>query len=147
MWGITPFLLESYDEHDANLEYEVIERIKKFQDLKNGDKIVITRGDGQFFSRGSSNSVRVEIIKDINKEYGSNDEIQTVDFSKGRMLLDTNICASCQNCVQICPHQIWQIKDNEARDTYIEEKNIEKCTTDFECVRVCPTGAIELMTN
>ncbi|MCB9062207.1 MAG: pyruvate kinase [Halobacteriovoraceae bacterium] len=147
MWGVTPFLLDEYDEDDSELEYEVIERVKKFQELKNGDKLVITRGDGQFFSRGTSNSVRVEIIKDANKEYGSNDDILSVEFSKGRILLDTNVCASCQNCVQICPHQIWQVKDNESRDTYIKKENVEKCTFDMECVRVCPSGAIEISSN
>ena len=64
-WGVTPLYLSNYDEDNFDFQKDIIERVKSTLDLKNGDKLVITRGDGKFFARGSSNSVKVEIIKDM----------------------------------------------------------------------------------
>ncbi|MEA9357810.1 4Fe-4S binding protein [Bacteriovorax sp. PP10] len=61
------------------------------------------------------------------------------------MLLDTNNCASCQACVQVCPHEIWAVTKDEKKITYIEAKNIGKCAMDFACIDACPTGAIEII--
>jgi pyruvate kinase len=62
-WGISPFYLKEYDEDDSQLESHVIERVKKACELASGDRIVITRGTGAFFARGSSNSIRVLTIE------------------------------------------------------------------------------------
>ena len=61
-WGVSPFYLKEYDEDDLELEYYVIEQVKNACELSSGDKIVITRGTGAFFVRGSSNSIRVVTI-------------------------------------------------------------------------------------
>jgi pyruvate kinase len=61
-WGVSPFYLKEYDEDDLELEYYVIEQVKNACELSSGDKIVITRGTGPFFVRGSSNSIRVVTI-------------------------------------------------------------------------------------
>lgn len=61
-WGVSPFYLMEYDEDDSELEYHVIEKVKSACELGSGDKIVITRGTGAFFARGTSNSIRVVTI-------------------------------------------------------------------------------------
>ena len=62
-WGVSPFYLDLYDEDNSELEAYVINKVKAACELERGDRIVITRGSGEFFARGSSNSTTVEIIK------------------------------------------------------------------------------------
>lgn len=59
--------------------------------------------------------------------------------------LDTTFCGTCQNCIQVCPHGIWAT-DSDKR-TIINENNIGACPMDNECVKACPTGAIEIVPN
>ncbi len=61
-WGVSPFLLRDYREDHPRLEAEVIEQVRQSCELHNGDRIVITRGSGKFFARGSSNSVQVKTL-------------------------------------------------------------------------------------
>jgi pyruvate kinase len=144
-WGVTPFYLADYDEDNFNFQKDIIQKVKTFLNLKNGDKLVITRGDGKFFARGSSNSVKVEIVKDMPNVPGGHDVLQEASDGKKKILLDTSVCAHCQNCVHICPHDIWQVSDDDAKNTYINEPRVNECTMDYECIRVCPTGAIEIL--
>jgi pyruvate kinase len=144
-WGVEPFYLSDYDEDNFDFHLDVIKSVKKNLSLKNGDKLVITRGDGKFFSRGSSNSVRVEIVKDMPSVPGGGDYLLEGSDGKKKILLDTSACASCQNCIHICPHDIWKISPNSNRTTTLNEANVKDCTLDYECVRVCPTGAIEII--
>ena len=62
-WGVSPFFLVDYEEDDSELERYVFERVRSACELESGDKMVVTRGSGKFFARGSSNSIRVEIVK------------------------------------------------------------------------------------
>ena len=62
-WGVSPFYLHEYDEDDKDLEHYVIDKVRIACELEPGDKMVITRGTGKFFVRGTSNSVRVEVIR------------------------------------------------------------------------------------
>ena len=60
---------------------------KKFEKklgLFNGDKLVISRGDGQFFQQGKSNNIRVEIIKDVPQARGGSDTLVSCEFNKGK---------------------------------------------------------------
>lgn len=81
-WGVTPYLLKDYDEDNFNFRAHIIDRFKQRFSLVNGDKLVITRGDGRFFSTGASNSVKVEIIKDEPKVLGGNDSLSEASDSK-----------------------------------------------------------------
>ena len=62
-WGVSPFFLADYEEDDSELERYVFERVRNACELESGDKMVVTRGSGRFFARGSSNSIRVEIVR------------------------------------------------------------------------------------
>jgi pyruvate kinase len=86
----------------------------------------------------------VEIIKTAPKILGSSDTIESVSDNKKTINLDTHICASCNNCIAICPHDIWAAKA-DTKATYIVSENVKNCALDLECVRVCPTGAIEII--
>jgi pyruvate kinase len=147
-WGITPFYLATPSEGDLNiLEEKVLTNLKTSKALVNGDKVVVTQGDGKYFQQGSTNSIRVDIIKDVPRAItsGSHDSVQEVQFAKGKILHDTTICASCQACVAVCPHGIWKVNSDADKETIIDISKIESCTVDMECVRVCPTGAIEII--
>lgn len=63
-WGVQPYYLVDYKADSFNFQKDVLNKVKKDLGLKNGDKLVITRGDGNFFSRGSSDSVKVHTIND-----------------------------------------------------------------------------------
>ena len=144
-WGVSPFIVT--DETHENVEFvkNVLREVKERLKLKNGDKIVLTRGDGKFFSQGSSNSVKVELIKDAPKVKGGSQGLFEASDNTKKILLDTNVCASCQACVQVCPHDIWAVTKDEKKNTYIEVANISKCTMDMACVESCPMGAIEII--
>jgi NAD-dependent dihydropyrimidine dehydrogenase PreA subunit len=47
--------------------------------------------------------------------------------------------------VQVCPHDIWAVGNDEKKNTYIKHENISKCAMDMACVDNCPVGAIEII--
>lgn len=144
-WGVHPYLVHNSHVDNFNFQEHVIQKVREDKELKNGDRIVITRGDGKFFARGSSNSVKVEIIKDKPQILGSGDTTEEASDDKKKILLDTAVCASCQSCIGTCPHDIWTMTEDESKRTTIDASKIGACTLDMECVRVCPTGAIEII--
>ena len=84
-WGVKSWLITENSNVDG-IEKIVIDDIKKSLDLKNGDKLVITRGDGRFFSQGQSNTVRVELIKDSPKVRGGSDTLNSAEFNRGKLI-------------------------------------------------------------
>lgn len=147
-WGITPFHFNIYANADlSKLGILLIAELKKKERLANGDKLVMTVGDGSFFRQGTNNSIHVEIIKDVKKaiENTDQDSIQEVSFDQGKLLLDTAICASCQACVGICPFDIWMPSAEHNNDTRINPEAAHLCRMDMACVEACPTGAIEII--
>ena len=144
-WGVSPFIVIDQEKESSDFMKNVLKEVKDRLKLKNGDKLVVTKGDGQFFSQGSSNSVKVELIRDVPKVKGGSEGLEEASDDKKKILLDTNNCASCQACVQVCPHEIWAVTKDDSKTTYIEAKNISRCTMDLACVDACPTGAIEII--
>src|SRR5690606_9143937 len=125
-WGVKPFQIFEYGRDDFNFQKDVVNKVKASMDLQNGDKIVITRGDGKFFARGSSNSVKVELIKDMPKVLGSSDVVEEASDDKKRILLDTSICGSCQNCVSPCWHEIWTVSKDNGHRRMIDRSKISQ---------------------
>ncbi|WP_419172404.1 pyruvate kinase [Halobacteriovorax sp.] len=144
-WGVYPYLVEEEVQDTGSYVKYIVNHAKEKMGLFNGDKIVVTLGDGKIFSKGYSNSVKVEIIKQAKHHEESGEEpFDIAEDKKKRILLDHNICSTCQNCVSICPHEIWQA-DKKTKLTKLNKDNIKHCTLDYECIRVCPTGAIEII--
>jgi pyruvate kinase len=147
-WGITPYFFIEDEADLSTLQEQMIDQLKTQEMVTTGDKIVITHGDGKFFKQGTSNSIRVEIIKDVpdgKKKSKGADVILEESIDKGRIILDTALCASCQSCINICPHDIW-VRD-EKNDTIINAATANDCAKDMECVASCPTGAIEIIST
>lgn len=144
-WGVSPFIVTEAEHESPEFMKNLLKEVKERLKLINGDKLVLTRGDGKFFSQGSSNSVKVELIKDTPKVAGGSQGLEEASDETKKILLDTTICGSCQACIQVCPHDIWALTKDEKKNTYIEAKNIGKCAMDMACVENCPTGAIEII--
>jgi pyruvate kinase len=147
-WGITPYFFNIHSNEDlSQLGQMMLNELKQKHLLKNGDKVVITVGDGRFFHQGTTNSIRVEIIKDVSValKNTTQDSIQEVSFDRGKILLDTSICASCQACIRVCPFDIWTMNPEENYETRVNVVNVNKCKLDLQCVEACPTGAIEII--
>jgi pyruvate kinase len=144
-WGVSPFIVTDQKEENTDFMKNVLKEVKERLHLKNGDKLVLTRGDGKFFSQGSSNSVKVEVIRDVPKVKGGSQGLEEASDDEKKILLDTTVCASCQACVQVCPHDIWQVTADETKKTFIQAANVSKCTMDNGCVESCPMGAIEII--
>ncbi len=147
-WGISPYYFNIHEDSDlTRLEGLMIDKLKSEDLVKLGDKVVVTVGDGKFFRQGTTNSIRVETIKDVPKALKNTDQdsIQEVSFDRGKFLLDTSICASCQACINVCPFDIWTTSPENNMETRINQTKVNKCTMDMACVEACPTGAIEII--
>ncbi|MBA2403530.1 MAG: pyruvate kinase [Bdellovibrionales bacterium] len=147
-WGIYPYYFNIHENSDlTKLGDMMITELKAKDLLKLGEKVVITVGDGKFFRQGTTNSIRVEIIKDVPKalKHLDQDSIQEVSFDKGKLSLDTSICASCQACINVCPYDIWTNKLEVNNETRIDASKVHMCDFDLQCVDACPTGAIEII--
>jgi len=143
-WGITPFYFNDAQDDLLAAQEKMIETLREKNLLNVGDKIVITHGDGSYFKQGTSNSITLEIIKEVSRpDKDHKTGSQEVSIPDGRIILDTSICASCQTCLNVCPHDIWQF-DEEKRETRINTETAKNCSKDMECVNSCPTGAIEI---
>ncbi len=144
LWGIFPFHFEPEQGDSFSLEKEMTAHLKERGLVKNGDKLVYTHGDGTYFTEQTANSIRVEIVKEKGLKLGQSEGLQEVEFERGKIMLDTALCSSCQKCVSICPHDIWEVSSDKQRRTQINVKNAEACSLDMQCVTACPTGAIEI---
>ncbi|MGZ3787556.1 MAG: pyruvate kinase [Bacteriovorax sp.] len=144
-WGVSPFIVTEERQENTEFMKNVLSIVKERLKLNNGDKIVVTKGDGKFFSQGSSNSIKVEVIRDVPKVKGGSIGLEEASDEIKKILLDTNVCASCQACVQVCPHDIWAVTKDEKKNTHIEAINVSRCTMDMACVESCPMGAIEII--
>lgn len=143
-WGITPFIFQDGGDNTTYVEKKIIDSIKESETIVNGDKFVITYGDNRSFSFGSSNAIRVELMKNIEIGVETKDFIEEVEFDRGSIIFNPTQCASCQNCIQVCPHDIWKETPVAPRLTYINKERVNECTMDNKCVESCPTNAIEI---
>lgn len=65
-WGVTPYFYEVslVSEGVEKLEEMMFETLKKKNATMNGDHIIVTVGEGKYFQEGTTNSIRVETVKD-----------------------------------------------------------------------------------
>jgi pyruvate kinase len=148
-WGVRPMIIDVGEAEDISVvEKDNIDMFIRKLGLVKGDKIVITHGDGKYFKDGFSNSVRVETVRRNPKSTKkSTDSLLVGESDKVSILLETDICASCQNCIQVCPHGIYTYSKDDQKRTIIDQSRVIHCDMDGQCVEVCPTGALELIPN
>ena len=53
--------------------------------------------------------------------------------------LQRQACTGCGMCVEVCPHQVFDLADNRARIT--DQDACMECGT---CMRNCPAGAVRV---
>ncbi|MGE4519354.1 MAG: ATP-binding protein [Desulfobacteraceae bacterium] len=52
-------------------------------------------------------------------------------------IVDEDKCTGCEECVDICPVDVYEIVDGKSKPV-----NAEECVGCDSCVEVCPEGAI-----
>jgi len=65
----------------------------------------------------------------VKKEFRGGNFVITIDYDK---------CNGAAECVNVCPVNIYELKDGRA-----VAKNVEECIECCACVNACPNGAIE----
>jgi NAD-dependent dihydropyrimidine dehydrogenase PreA subunit len=53
--------------------------------------------------------------------------------------LDSDKCIGCGMCVNVCPHDVFELKDGKA-----EIKDIDFCMECGACVKNCPAKALSV---
>lgn len=145
LWGVVPYRAEVDQSKDT--ERSLINKVRDEYDLQNGDKIVITTGVGNLFKSGMANSMKVELItRKVSKEDRSK-AMDEIHFDDGSLYYNHLKCIACQSCVYVCPHEIWETNHTDNRRVILVKDKAPDCSVDFECVNVCPTGAIQLVSN
>jgi NAD-dependent dihydropyrimidine dehydrogenase PreA subunit len=54
------------------------------------------------------------------------------------IVVDPDSCEACEECVDICPAEVYVIEEGVSTPI-----NVEECTECCSCVEVCPADAIE----
>lgn len=54
-------------------------------------------------------------------------------------IVDQDKCTGCEECVDICPVDVYEIVDGKSTPV-----NAEECVGCESCVEVCPEGAITI---
>jgi NAD-dependent dihydropyrimidine dehydrogenase PreA subunit len=54
-------------------------------------------------------------------------------------VVDRESCDGCENCVEVCPSEVYLVEDGKSNPVYAEE-----CIECGACVDQCPTKSIEL---
>ncbi len=53
------------------------------------------------------------------------------------VVVDENKCAGCEECVDVCPVEVFEMKDEKSVPV-----NVDECLGCESCVEVCEEGAI-----
>ncbi|MFP4475838.1 MAG: ATP-binding protein [Desulfatibacillaceae bacterium] len=57
-------------------------------------------------------------------------------------IVDTEKCIGCEECVEVCPTDVFEMEDGKANPA-----NAEECLGCESCVEVCEQGAITIEEN
>ncbi len=63
----------------------------------------------------------------------------TTSTSSARVVIDSQACIGCGNCVQVCPYSVFTMSGGKA-----VVQNADACRLCGRCVRSCPAAAITL---
>ena len=55
------------------------------------------------------------------------------------LALNEDLCIGCRLCTQVCPHQVFEMRDSKAEIT-----DLDACMECGACVNNCPSNAIEV---
>jgi pyruvate kinase len=136
-WGVEAI----YINEEAETTDEMIKQASRaayvagYADI--GDFIIITAGIPAG-KPGATNLIKVHRVTmgEVKKEKPSIYEDNNVKIS-----LYPDGCISCGYCVNVCPFQIFEFKDNKIS---INLKHGKNCTKDGKCMNNCPMGIIEV---
>ncbi|ABK43943.1 pyruvate kinase [Magnetococcus marinus MC-1] len=144
-WGITPRLFNYSIEEREDIEPEVIQWMREQSMLQVGEKIVVVKGGGLLSNHSTSSSIRVDLVRDTrNIDEGVSQITQESVAGKGIITLDAARCVACGNCVNICPYGIWVAAASNTRSVSFNRDQVDNCSLDQECVRVCSSHAITI---
>ncbi|MBF0454438.1 MAG: pyruvate kinase [Magnetococcales bacterium] len=144
-WGITPALFDLDEQSHPDLDEEALLFLQESGQIVQGDKVVLTDSGSHVATRGSSSTIRVEIVKGSGDDQDGEGEILEEPISgKGMVRIDLSRCVACQNCVAACPHEIWFREEGGNSLPKIHDKHVDACSLDEACVRLCPTQAIQI---
>ncbi|MBF0446869.1 MAG: pyruvate kinase [Magnetococcales bacterium] len=147
-WGITPQLFDDSQEESADIDQQVLVFLVEREELNKGDTMVLTREENKIVYHGIASHIRVEMFygladqpSDLPLDY---QDISRQPMASGNELtLDHRLCVQCKSCVETCPYNIYLQSDSNQDRIELNRKQIDKCTRDGACVRVCPVHAIQ----
>lgn len=68
----------------------------------------------------------------------------TVDEQTGARVVDENKCIGCKTCIDSCPYEIPRIRFDKEKKVATK---CDLCGGDPACVKMCPSGALQYITN
>lgn len=57
-------------------------------------------------------------------------------------VVDVDKCVGCETCVQVCPENLFEMKDGVAR---FKQERVDDCTACETCVNNCPVTALSMV--
>ena len=85
-------------------------------------------------------AVKLAVISTI---HNNKSNLLTINEGGGFMgyevIVDQEKCEGCEECVEVCPVDVYEMQDGKSNPT-----NADECLGCESCVEVCPTSAITI---
>lgn len=147
VWGIDTGSMSAKLSLEKMIEVAEDGLIKK-QFVQKGDLIVFTAGWPPL-KYGTTNFLKVLAVQkeaELKKSSGpgsqGDDQLLGYRTRDAQFVIDQKLCIQCGGCVEVCPNDIFGMHN---RKVYLKEDNCKNCTFDNECMKICPTNAIEVI--